>query len=94
MSCCHAIVPLLNHVGDINLGIHAFAEFPPAFHFKNSRTWSYTGPGALIEPKYFPSAHSTTKLMTDVPTQIQTNKHAVRNLCIRVHGAARRWTIL
>ncbi len=44
---------LLNHIRDVILGIHDFAEFPTWFRFRNSRTWSYTLRGTLIEAKYF-----------------------------------------
>jgi hypothetical protein len=42
-------------------------NFHPWFRFRNSRTWSYTGLNAVSEPKYLPSEHSTTRLITDVP---------------------------
>ena len=42
-------------------------SFRPWCRFRNSRTWSYTLPGALIEPKYLPSAQSTTRFMIEVP---------------------------
>jgi hypothetical protein len=45
---------LLNHVGDVNLGIHDFAEFAPVITLEERKDMSYTGPGALIEPKYLP----------------------------------------
>jgi hypothetical protein len=58
---------LLNHIGDVNLDSITSRSLRPWFRFRNSRTRSYTGPNALIEPKYLPSAHSTTRLMTGVP---------------------------
>jgi hypothetical protein len=65
---------LLNYVGDINLGIHDFAQFPSVVRLRNSRTWSYTGPDALIDPKYFPSGHCTARLTFSIETDQQAHR--------------------
>ena len=59
---------LVNHVGDINLGIYdPSRSFRLWLCFRNSSTRLYTSRCTLIEPKYLPSAHCTARPIMVVP---------------------------
>jgi hypothetical protein len=74
---------LLNHVGDVNLGIHDFAEFAPVVCFRNSRTWSYTGHGVALTRPMMKVPHSDRPTSTSYATGAYAFKNGARITPVR-----------